>query len=122
YEALCDGKLGWSIDHNRKVYFEGKASFPDVFDAKAARVTTPPDSFNFSFTSYQPIQFVLDPPLEIKSIETVKEGTETLRKVVASKTKANGSTLTIVQWFLPDKWILRKFTLDGQGAGRPIKG
>ncbi|HWD40016.1 MAG TPA: hypothetical protein VG944_14295 [Fimbriimonas sp.] len=113
-ESICDGRTSWMILDPQKAYLEAKLEAITEFDPKKVLVKCEPMSFNYGFTSNSQFGFACDPPLELKSIEAVKEGDEPLRKVVGAATTAKGSSITITQWFLADKWILKKFNLHGR--------
>lgn len=121
-ESVCDGIVGWAILHSQKQYFERKIDRNATFDPKQFLLKTVPDSFNFNFNGGQPVQFALSPAFEITSVETIKDDGETLRKVVATSKKPNGHYLTLTQWFLPDRWLVKRFTIDGVGNDGPIRG
>jgi len=113
-EVGADGKRMWAIFPSDKAYFEGPIEAGKPYDAKAHLLKVEKESFRFNFGTEVQVQFSCDPPFKIKSISTVKEGTTTLREVVASVTNAKGHTLNLTQWFLPDRWILKRFSMKGQ--------
>jgi len=113
-EVGGDGKKMWAIFPGDKAYFEGPAEPVKPYVPKAHLLKVEKENFRFNFGTEVQVQFSCDPPFKIKSISTVKEGTTTLREVVASVTNAKGHTLNVTQWFLPDRWILKRFLLKGQ--------
>lgn len=120
-EDLFDGITNRIIMHESKTYFDVPFDKSRPFDPKDYLAKTEGESLKFSFASAgTPIQFACDPPLVIKSIETVQEGSARLRRVIATSAGKSGRTLTITQWFLPDKWLLKRFKIEGVGQSGPI--
>jgi hypothetical protein len=101
----------------QKKYEEVKSDPPKdlAFDPKTHLLKTPQDEFRFQFESSGTVQFSPGPEFVLSQVEAVQEGTTKLRKIVAKATsKSTGHVLTVTQWFLSDKWILKKFTIDSQ--------
>jgi hypothetical protein len=120
-EDVNDGQTMWSIfSAPKKIYRE----YPDDASHMAGPMKHPtrakPQSWYLDFDWFQ-ARFDSDTPLKIKSIEDVHEGTSTLRKVIASdEAKGKPATMTLIQWFLPDKWILKRFYLNGHNENGPF--
>lgn len=118
-ETIGDGKFYYFIDHTKKTFNRGPADGAP-FDAKANLLKAESHAFNLNIDSGMPFQVASDPAPIIESISTVKEGKTELRKVVATATSAKGNKLTIVQWFLPDRWILDRATVKEETKNSPM--
>jgi hypothetical protein len=118
--TVTDGSTIWTLRDPQKVYEEAKLDPNEVFDPKKLLIANHPHSFNYAFGTDNTFGFACDPPLNLMSLATVQEGGIALRKAVATSTNEKGQTLTLTQWFLPDKWILKRFTIDGKGDGGPF--
>lgn len=120
-ENVCDGATSRMIMHANKVYTDKKVDPWSSFDAKALLTKPEEDSLKFEFdTAEKPVLFGCSPPLVLKSFETLQEGGAKLRKVVASSTSKKGRTVTVTQWFLPDRWLIKQFRISGTGENGPI--
>ena len=118
-EQICDGTNCWFIFRPKRIYFEEKAD-PTPFDPKAHLLKTDPDTGSMNLNFGIPLQFAHDPAPTIASCELVQAGREKLMKVVALATGTEGRKMTITQWFLPDRWILKRATMIGEGKDGPI--
>lgn len=110
YDTFCDGQVSVNVNHADKSYSQGKVEQPEVFDPKSALLKPGDQVFNLMWGSGLPVRFAVDAALELK-FEEDKEGSEKLRKVVATATGPNGGKLVLTQWFKAEKWILVKFTV-----------
>lgn len=117
-QAVCDGKTRWAVHQASKTYSEGPASDGKTFKpsdhlAKAKEV----DSFELDFDSVdRPVRFDANPGFVLKSIAEESLDGEKLRKVVAVSVRTDkAKQVTLTQWYLPDKWILKSFTLTSEG-------
>jgi len=116
-ESVCDGKTSWLIFTSQASYYESKIDQTAAFDPKTWLLKADADGFNFAMNTTEPVQFACHLPLKVVSVEVVKEGAQNLRKVVASATNSKGIKLTITQWFLPDKWLVKRFSVDTGPTG-----
>ena len=121
-EYVDNGSTIWFINHSLKSYVETKYVPEASFDPKANLLKVAPLRFDFNFSSDQPVQFASDPPPIVQSISIVRDGGSTLRKVVASCTSKKGHKITITQWFLPNRWIVKRFEVVGQSDSGPFTG
>jgi hypothetical protein len=118
-ESVCDGKTDWIIVPSQGSYYETKLNPPSKFDPKAWLLKADADGFNFTMSTEEPVKFACHLPFNVVSLDTVKEGGQALRKVVLSVTNSEGTKLTITQWFLPDRWLLKRFDVN-TGPDGPI--
>lgn len=122
-EVIDNSPTSWIIVPPQRKYAEIK---PDTtkepkFDPKEQLLKAEPDSFSFKFDSDEPVRFAPYSAFVLQPMEVVHEGSNTLRKVAASITsKKTGNKITVTQWFLPDKWFLKRFTIEGRGQDGPI--
>lgn len=120
-ENICDGETSRMIMHSNKAYTDKKVDPWSSFDPKTLLAKPEEDSLKFEFdTAEKPVLFACSPPLTLKTFETIEDGSEKLRKAVATSTSKKGRTVTVTQWFLPDKWILKRFSIAGEGENGPI--
>lgn len=114
FQAVCDGKTRWTIQHAAKEYTEGsvdsgKPFKPSEHLANAEEV----DSFEIEFSSGdQPIRFAASPNFKLGAMTEEHVAGERERKVLATATKADKTQIRLTQWFLADKWILKRFRLE----------
>jgi hypothetical protein len=112
----------WIVMPKAKKYTEIKDTTPKAqpFDPKQDLLKADPDTFNFKCDECA-AKFAPAKEISIQSIETVHEGKAEYRKVIASiKSKSTGHVLTITQWFLPDKWIVKRFSIIGESSEGPV--
>ena len=64
-----------------------------------------------SFSKGQQVAFSSVPGFDLKEITSVTEDGQTVRKAVATAELTRG-TVTLTQWFMADKWILRHFSIE----------
>ena len=119
-ESFDDGKNSCVIMYSKKLYLTS-TSTGAAFDPKSALIKADPDHGNMALNGELPYLIATNPTPEIKSIETVHENGETLRKVEASATNSVGHTTKITEWFLPDLWILKHAIVEGIGKDGPFK-
>lgn len=112
YESICDGSREWTISRPDRQY--GDVAADTAFDPTAEVIKATNQHFYFRFDSDRPAQFACDPDFTPVSMETVTEGKDKLRKLVYSAVSKTGHTMTMTEWFLPDRWILKKVLLIGQ--------
>ena len=118
--SLADKKTSWMLMEPQKVYYESEIK-PWTFDPKESLLKAAKDEFQFKFDSNKPMQFALSTEVKLMPIEEVTVDKEKLRKVVALAKNAKGHEISITQWFLPDRWLLKRFSVKGQGDGGPFE-
>jgi len=118
-EIIDDGSTVWSIVDQAKQYSEAKRIQTDTFDPKEMLLKSHA-SVKFNFTYEGQMQFAADPQFVLAGIEKVQEAGASLRKAVATATSAKGNKVTITEWFMPDKWIMKRFSLVGQGESGSV--
>lgn len=119
-ETLNNGEMGWTLLHRRKTYYEGKVESPLPDDPKSRVLKAEEGAVQFKFDDREPVRFATNPMPEITSTEVVEEGGKKLRRVIARATGKSGGTITFTQWFLPDRWIIKKFKIEGGGEDGPF--
>jgi hypothetical protein len=112
-ESGSDGKNVWGIYPDQKVYTEHPADSFAAFDPKASLLAATSNNFKFNFGSDTQMQFASDPAFFLQSIEPVAVDGVKLRKAVASIVNKDGNTIVLTQWFLADKWLLKRFIVTG---------
>jgi hypothetical protein len=109
------------IVHPRKEFQLMPAPQAMPFDPKTKLAKAEPESIKFTYTaSDDPILFACDPPFVLRSIDEVTEKDRKLRRAVAVTGK-NGRSVTLTQWFLPDRWLLTRFVIEGEDKEGKIK-
>ena len=120
-ETVCDGATNRSFLHEAKAYADVAVDKKQAFIPKDLLAKADAESVQFEFTAGgQPVLMACDPQFKLQSVTTVKEGAEQLRKAISFATKEPGRTLTLTQWFLADRWILKRFNIEGQGKEGPV--
>jgi hypothetical protein len=108
-DIVFDGTQTWEVNHQNQTYYHysGGSFHPRDYLPVTAAGGTLKIGQNLPllplFLSYQPSP-------SLKSIELVKEGTEVYRKVEFGEKSKKGNSLTLTEWFFPDRWILKKAT------------
>ena len=124
--SLTNPPESWVVAPSQKKYFQQKIDTTKrpAFDAKEHLLKADPDTFNLTFDTDEPIRFGPAKKFVIRSFTTVREGGESLRKVEATITNKEGRSLVVTQWFLLDKWIVKRFTVarSGQSSKIAMKG
>jgi hypothetical protein len=120
-EYICNSTKSWAVLDQEKEVGESTAPTP-AFSPKS-EVFRSHDGFKFQLCSDQSaaIRFAMDPPFRLQSVSTDQVGSQTLRKAVATVISKRGNKATLIQWFLPDKWILVKATMDVHIGNRDQK-
>lgn len=118
-ESYNNGSMSWVILHAQKTYVESKVAQSLEFDPKSHLLKAEEGSLQFKFEDNRPVQFATTPSLPITLSDTVKEGNKELRRFVTSGTGKSGKKLTITQYFLPDRWIVVRFMVEGEGESGP---
>lgn len=117
-ESGHDGVKGWAITHASKQYKLWQGA-----NANYVSKYKPPDrkkdalgSFNFLFDNGYNIRFTSNPPLKVLSSTAAVLDGKPARKIVAKAVIEEGKRyIQVTQWFYPDKWIMRRFEIEGKG-------
>ncbi len=120
FETFADATSAYVILHPAKQYAKTKIDATRTYNPAGDMLKAEKESLNFRADTGTPVRFASDPPLLIKGMEKVSEGGKSYRKVTASATNKKGRTVKLVQWFLPNEWILAKFQLEGQAENGPV--
>lgn len=117
-ESGHDGAKGWAITHASKQYklWTGpNANYASKYKAPDRKLA-PVGDFNFLFDNGYNIRFTSNPPLKILSDSAATLDGKPARKIVAKAVIEEGKRFVqVTQWFYPDKWIMRRFDIEGKG-------
>lgn len=130
-ESGHDGETGWAISHSTKEYLTNKGLndlfFEKYVPPKLSKKNTDDPSekapgeglrvgdFNFTFSNGYNVRFESNPPFKVISVGNATLDGKPAKKVVAKASLEGGKRyVQVVQWFYPDKWILRQFEITGQ--------
>ncbi|MCW5940880.1 MAG: hypothetical protein KIS66_01525 [Fimbriimonadaceae bacterium] len=123
-EGGYDGASNWLVAHLDKAYQTTKGPhqwFREPYQAAAYASSEP--QFDMSFKNGYGVRFDCNPPLVVQSDQSVKLDGADARLIVA-KTSVPGSTrsMEVRQWFFPDRFILRRFEVNGvRKDGKKLK-
>jgi len=106
------GMLSWTLTSQdlMSLSASGKATeFPNGMQAMVH-----PEQIMIGFPAGQQVAFGSYPQFVLKGVTMAKEDGMAVRKVVATARLKRG-TATLTQWFLPTKWIVKRFSLEVKG-------
>jgi hypothetical protein len=121
HEQIDDGVITWYIDRPGKKYYVTKDAATMPFDPAKNHLVCAPDNANFGLSTYGPVLLASDPMPSITSTEMIREGDDTLCRVVAQMVSHRGGRLTVTQWFLKDVWIPKRFKMTADSSAGAYK-
>ena len=113
-ESIVDGKISTLIVASSKVYCSYPYPADAKFDPRAHLLKIEPGKFSFNSSSGAPFRFSMDPDLPITSDGLVEVDHAKFRRVVVSGVGTSGRRVSITQYFLPDRWLLQRFEIEGE--------
>lgn len=122
-EIIDDPPRHWIIVPPQRKYALDKSKLAEdaKYDPRGDLLKAEPDSFKFRDDSDEQVQFAPVNRFVLQPMEIVHEGGSLLRKFVATITsRTTGHVLTVTQWFLPDVWIVKRFSVVGNMPSGPL--